>query len=120
LGTRHVDPDLGCTDETTEMMVTPNQDIVEWRKRFYNEKLDKNSQGPFFAEDIHLCTQQTLSMGLSKRGKHKNNNNKTTCDVPTDIMSKLSVAQDFIRTPARMQHGFTNRIPPSKLTPGQT
>ena len=63
-----------------------------WRKRFYNGKLDKNPQGPFFAEDIREYTQQTLRTGISKRGKH--NNNKATCDVPADNMSKLSVAQD--------------------------
>ena len=44
IGTRHVDPDSGCTYETTENTVTPNQDIVAWRKRFYNGKLDKNPQ----------------------------------------------------------------------------
>ena len=27
MGTRHVDPDSGCTYETTEIKVTPNQDI---------------------------------------------------------------------------------------------
>ena len=57
-----------------------------------NGKLDKNSQEPFYAEDIHVYTQQTLRTGLSKRGKHKYN--KTTRDVPADNMSKLSVAQD--------------------------
>jgi hypothetical protein len=35
-----------------------------------------------------------LSTGLSKRGKHKSN--KTTCDVPANNMSKLSVAHDEI------------------------
>ena len=75
-----MDPDSGCTYETTEIKVTPNKDIVAWRKRLYNGELDKNSRGLFFAEDIHLYTQQTLSTGLSKREKHKNN--KTTCDVP--------------------------------------
>jgi hypothetical protein len=93
IGTRHVDPDSGCTYETTEIKVTPNKNIVAWRKKFYNGKLDKNSQGPFFAEDIHQYNHQTLSTGLSKRGKH-NNNKKTTCDVPADNKSKLSNAQD--------------------------
>jgi hypothetical protein len=54
LGTRHIDPDSGCTYETTEIKVTPNKGIDAWQKRFYNGKLDKNSQGSFFAEDIHL------------------------------------------------------------------
>jgi hypothetical protein len=54
--------------------------------------LDKNSQGPFYAEDISEYTQQTLSTVLFKRGKHKYN--KTTCDVFVHNMSKLSVAQD--------------------------
>ena len=62
-------------------------------KKVLQWKLDKNSQGPFFAEDIHQYTQQTLSTGLSKRGKHKNNK-ETTCDVPADNKSKLSNAQD--------------------------
>ena len=44
IGTRYVEPDSGCTYATTEIKVTPNQDIVAWRKRFYNGKLDKNSQ----------------------------------------------------------------------------
>ena len=61
MGTRHVDPDSGYTYETTEIKVTPNQDIVAWRKRFYNGKLDKNSQGPFFAENICEYTQQTMT-----------------------------------------------------------
>ena len=50
IDTRHVDPDSGCTYETTEIKVTPNKDIVAWRKRFYNGKLDKNPQGPFFVQ----------------------------------------------------------------------
>ena len=36
ISTRHVDPDSGCTYETTEIKVTPNHDIDAWRKRFYN------------------------------------------------------------------------------------
>ena len=52
----------------------------------------KVSQGTFYVENIPEYTQQTLRAGISKRGQH--NNNKTTCDVPADNMSKLSVAQD--------------------------
>ena len=52
----------------------------------------KGSQGPFCAEDIREYTQQTLSTGISKRGKHNNNN--ATCDVPADNRSKLSEAHD--------------------------
>ena len=79
IGTRHVDPESGLTYETTEIKVAPNKDIIAWRKRVYNGKLDKNSQGPFYAEEIHLYTQQTLKRrGLPKRGKH----HKTTCNVP--------------------------------------
>ena len=47
IGSRHVDPDSGCTYETTEIKVTTNQDIVAWRKRFYNGKLDKNPKDHF-------------------------------------------------------------------------
>jgi hypothetical protein len=36
------------------------------------------------------------------------------------LMLQYTAKQIFIRTPARMQHGFTNRILPSILTPGQT
>jgi hypothetical protein len=50
------------------------------------------SLGPFYAEDIHVYTQQTLRTGLSKRGKHKMI--KTTCDVPANNKSTLSAAQD--------------------------
>ena len=83
IGTRHVDPDSGCTYETTEIKVTPNQDIVAWQKRFYNGKLDKNHQGPFFAEDIREYTQQTLRTGISKRGNHnKNKANAISIDNP--------------------------------------
>ena len=92
MGTRKVHPDSGCTYETTEIKVTPNQKIAAWRKRFYNGKLNTNSQGPFYDEDIYEYTQQTLRTGISKRGKHKYN--KATSDVPADNMSKLSVAQD--------------------------
>ena len=50
----------------------------------------KGSQRHFYAEDIRGYTQQTLRTGISKRGKHNNNN--ATCDVPADNMSKFSVA----------------------------
>ena len=92
MGTRKVDPDPGCTYDTTEIKVTPNQKIAAWRKRFYNGKLNTNSQGPFYDEDIYEYTQQTLRTGISEGGKHKYN--KATSDVPADNMSKLSVAQD--------------------------
>ena len=59
------------------------------------ENLIRIPKDHFFAEDNHQYTQQTLSTGLSKRGKHKKNN-KTTCDVPVDNKSKLSVAQDEV------------------------
>ena len=52
----------------------------------------KNSQGPFYAEEIHLYTQQTLRRGLPKRGKKHD----TACDVPADNMSKLSAAQEDV------------------------
>ena len=64
IGTRHVDPESGLTYETTEIKVAPNKDIIAWRKRVYNGKLDKNSQGPFYAEDIRLYTQVTLKSGI--------------------------------------------------------
>ena len=51
-----------------------------------------NSQGPFYAEEIHLYTQLTLRRGLPKRGKH----HKTTCDAPAVNMSKLSAAQEDV------------------------
>ena len=122
IGTRHVDPDSGCTYETTEIKVAPNKDIVAWRKRFYNEKLDKNPQGPFFAENIRGYTQQTLRTGISKRGKH--NNNKATFDVPAaNNMSKLSEAQDeldgsIIR--AGDVHTFKNSVPTRSRQPTDT
>ena len=68
------------------------KDITAWQKRVYNGKLDKNSQGPFYAEEIHLYTQQTLKRGLPKRGKH----HKTTCDIPAINMSKLTAAQEVV------------------------
>ena len=54
----------------------------------------KGSQGTFYAEDIREYTQQTLRTGSPKEESTANNNNKATCDVPADNMSKLSVAQD--------------------------
>ena len=68
-------------------------------KKGYNEKLDKNSQGPFYAEEIHLYTQQTLKRGLLKRGKH----HKTTCDVPAVNMSKLTAAQEVVIDSSRSE-----------------
>ena len=47
IGTCHADPESGLTYETTEIKVAPNKNIIAWRKRVYNGKLDKNSQGPF-------------------------------------------------------------------------
>jgi hypothetical protein len=35
-------------------------------------------------------------------------------------MLQFTAKQKVIKSPERMQHEFTNRIPPSKLTPGQT
>ena len=99
IGTRHVDPESGLTYETTEIKVAPNKDIIVWRKRVYNGKLDKNSQGPFYAEEIHLYTQLTLRRGLPKRGKH----HKTTCDVPAVNMSKLSAAQEVVIDSSRSE-----------------
>ena len=52
----------------------------------------KNSQGLFYAEEIHLYTQQTREGDYLKRGKH----HKTACDVPADNMSKLSAAQEVV------------------------
>ena len=107
--------------ETTEIKVAPNKDIVAWRKRFYNGKLDKNPQGPFFAEDICRYTQQTLRTGISKIWKHKYNN--ATCDVPTDNRSKLSEAHDetvgsIIR--AGDVHPFENSAPICSRQPPDT
>ena len=61
-------------------------------KKVLHGKLDKNSQGPFYAKEIHLYTQLTLRRGLPKRGKH----HKNTCDVPAVNMSKLSAAQEVV------------------------
>ena len=63
--------------------------------------MDKNSQGPFYAEEIHLYTQQTLKRGLPKRGKH----HKTTCDVPAVNTSKLSAAQEDVIDSSRGVEG---------------
>ena len=63
LGTRHVDPESGCTYETTEIKVTPNKDIVAWRKTFYNWKLDKKSKGPI--------TLRTLMYILSRHSENR-------------------------------------------------
>ena len=70
----------------------PNKDITAWRKRVYNGKLDKKTQGPFFAEDIRLYTQVTLKRGMPQRGKHYN----TTCDKTGSNMSKLPGTQEVI------------------------
>ena len=47
IGTRHVDPESGLTYETTEIKVAPNKDIIAWRKRVYNGKLDKTPRDHF-------------------------------------------------------------------------
>jgi hypothetical protein len=45
---------------------------------------------------------------------------RTIGDMTRCSMLQFTAKQNCIRTPACMQHGFTNRIPSSWLTPGQT
>ena len=45
---------------------------------------------------------------------------RTISDMARCSMLQFTAKQNFTRTPACMQHGFTNLIPPSQLTPGQT
>ena len=41
-------------------------------------------------------------------------------DMERCSMLQFTAKQKVLRSPERMQHEFTNHIPPSKLTPGQT
>jgi hypothetical protein len=64
VSTRHIDPKYGLTYQTVDIKVTPNRDIVAWRRRIIRGVLQDTSQGPFHAYDIYTYTQQTLKNGM--------------------------------------------------------
>ena len=68
IGTRHVDPQNGLTYETVDIKVTPQGDIVVWRRRVMNGVAVDAPQGPLHVSTIHQqYTQETLLNGLDKR-----------------------------------------------------
>ena len=60
VGTRHIDPKNGLTYQTVDIKVTPNRDIVAWRRVLQED----TSQGPFHVNDIYTYTQQSLKNGM--------------------------------------------------------
>ena len=64
VGTRHIDPKNELTYQTIDIKVTPNRDIVAWRRKIIRGVLQDTSQGPFHAHDIYTYTQQTLKNGM--------------------------------------------------------
>ena len=46
VATRHIDPKNGLTYQTVDIKVTPNRDIVAWRRRIIRGVLQDTSQGP--------------------------------------------------------------------------
>ena len=67
IGTRHVDPQNGLTYETVDIKVTPQRDIVAWRRRVMNGVVVDAPQGPLHVDTIHQYTQDTLLNGMDKR-----------------------------------------------------
>ena len=64
VGTRHIDPKYRLTYQTVDIKVTPNRDIVAWRRRIIQGVLQDTSQGPFHVHDIYTYTHQTLKNGM--------------------------------------------------------
>jgi hypothetical protein len=64
VGTRHIDPKNGLTYQTVDIKVTPNRDIVAWRRRITRGVLQDTSQEPFHVHDIYTYTQRTLKDGM--------------------------------------------------------
>ena len=68
VGSRHIDPKNGLTYETVDIKITPNRDIVAWRRRVIKGSLQDTPQGPFHAEDIYTTLgrllQPTRSSGI--------------------------------------------------------
>ena len=65
VGTRHMDPKNGLTYQKVDIKVTPNRDIVAWRRRIIRGGvLQDTSQGPFHVHDIYTYTQRTLKSGM--------------------------------------------------------
>jgi hypothetical protein len=67
IGTRHVEPQNGLTFETVDIKVTPQRDIVAWRRRVMNGVVVDAPQGPLHVDTIHQYTQDTLRKGMDKR-----------------------------------------------------
>jgi hypothetical protein len=68
VGSRHIDPKNGLTYERVDIKVTPNRDIVAWRRRVIKGCLQDTPQGPFHAEDIyHQYTHTTLGRLLESK-----------------------------------------------------
>jgi hypothetical protein len=60
VGSRYIDPKNRLTYETVDIKVTPNRDIVAWRRRVIKGSLQDTPEGPFHAEDIYQYTHTTL------------------------------------------------------------
>jgi hypothetical protein len=61
IGTRHVDLQNGLTYETVDIKLTPQRDIVAWRRRVVNGVVVDASQGP-----LHQKTKDTLLNEMDK------------------------------------------------------
>ena len=62
-----MDPQNGLTYETVDIKVTPQRDIVAWRRQVMNGVVVDAPQGPLHVSTVHQYTQETLLKGLDKR-----------------------------------------------------
>ena len=62
-----MDPQNGLTYETVDIKITPQRDIVAWRRRVMNGVEVDAPQGPLHVDTIHQYTQDTLLNGMDKR-----------------------------------------------------
>ena len=95
IGTRHVDPDNGLTYQVTEIKITPNRDIVAWRRRVVHGEMRDIAQGPFHVQDIYEYTNITLKH-VDKTKEKRQYVDQTTCDVSSIPRVKGIDAQEVI------------------------
>ena len=107
-----VAPSTGLTYETVEIKVTPQRDIVAWRRRVIKGELQDSPQGPFHAQDIYLYTQNTLGEAMSKRQSVTTSPSGLSPQIP---LRKLSEPDDC--TGKRLRGGESPTIDSNNFTP---
>ena len=89
VGTRHIDTKNGLTYQTVDIEVTPNRDIVAWRRRIIRGVLQDTSQGPFHVHDIYTYTQRTLKNGML-------NESPSVARSPSGVSHRVAPEPDVI------------------------